>query len=147
MYSLKIDSFCHVMPLNFKKELFSSVQEEIFLQKNVDSQPSLWDMDRRRRIMDRYEGLRQIISIAAPPIEQFVSDRNKSIELARLANDEMAELVHEYPDYFIAAVACLPIHHIDAALEEIDRAVLDLKFRGVLIHTPVNDKPLDLPQF
>ena len=36
---------------------------------------------------------------------------------------------------------------MDAALKEAERAVRDLRLRGVYIHTPVCDKPLDLPEF
>jgi predicted TIM-barrel fold metal-dependent hydrolase len=147
MKGLKIDAFCHVMPAKFKDRLFGAVREKVFLQRNVESQQTLWDMDRRRQIMDRHDGLVQIICLAAPPIEQIVSNKKKAAALARFANDEMAELVYRYPDYFVAAVACLPINHIDTALDEIDRAIRDLKFRGVLMHTPVNDKPLDLAEF
>ena len=91
MYGLKIDAFCHIMPMKFKEMLFGTRSEKVFLQKNVESQRTLWDMDRRREIMDRYEGLVQIISMAAPPIEQIVSNKKKATELAMLANDEMAE--------------------------------------------------------
>ena len=36
---------------------------------------------------------------------------------------------------------------VDAALDEVDRAIKDLKFRGVQIYTPIIDKPLDSPEF
>jgi predicted TIM-barrel fold metal-dependent hydrolase len=80
-------------------------------------------------------------------IPEEIEDLGKSVDLAKLANDEMAELVFKYPDRFPAAVACLPMNNIDAALKELDRAINDLKFRGVQIHTPTNDKPLDSPEF
>jgi len=47
----------------------------------------------------------------------------------------------------VAAVACLPMNDIDAALKEIDRAIVDLRFRGVQIHNPIGDKPMDSPEF
>ena len=100
MKGLKIDAFCHVMPAKFKDRLFSTVREKVFLQRNVESQQTLWDMDRRRQIMDRYDGLLQIICLAAPPIEQIVSNKKKAADLARLANDEMAELVVQIPGLF-----------------------------------------------
>jgi len=59
----------------------------------------------------------------------------------------MAELVLKYPDRFVAAIACLPVNNVDASLREIDRAVNDLKFRGAQLNTPINDKPLDAPEF
>jgi len=67
--------------------------------------------------------------------------------LAKLANDEMAELVLKYPDRFAAAVAALPMIDMEATLKEVDRSINELKFRGVQINTPINDKPLDSPEF
>ena len=69
MYGLKIDAFCHIMPMKFKEMLFGTLSKKVFLQRNVESQLPLWDMDRRRQIMDRYDGLVQVISMAAPPVE------------------------------------------------------------------------------
>ena len=62
-------------------------------------------------------------------------------------NDEMAELVVKYPDRFVAALTSLAMNNMDAALEETDRTIRDLKFRGVYLHTPVDEKPLDNPEF
>jgi aminocarboxymuconate-semialdehyde decarboxylase len=39
------------------------------------------------------------------------------------------------------------MNNMDAALKEVDRAVKDLKFRGVQLYTPTNDKPIDSPEF
>jgi predicted TIM-barrel fold metal-dependent hydrolase len=36
---------------------------------------------------------------------------------------------------------------MDEALKETDRAIKQLGFKGVYIHTPVDEKPLDLPEF
>jgi predicted TIM-barrel fold metal-dependent hydrolase len=96
--------------------------------------------------MDKTEGLMQVLTVSLPPLET-IPDKKKALALARLANDEMAELVLKYPDRFAAAIACLPMNDIDAALIEVDRTIKDLKFRGVQVFTPVNDKPLDSPEF
>ena len=67
--------------------------------------------------MDKHEGLLQVLTLSAPPVENF-ADPRQSVELSRLANDEMAELVAKYPDRFAAAVACLPMNDMKAALDE-----------------------------
>ncbi|MDB9822354.1 amidohydrolase [Deltaproteobacteria bacterium] len=143
-YPLKIDAYSHIVPPKYKELLRRVVPEEV--DSKIDPHPSLYDLEQRFRIMDKYEPLRQVLTLGWPPVEA-VSDTVKAIELARAANDEMAELVDKYPDRFVAAIACLPMNNMDAALEETDRAVNDLKFRGVYTHTPVKDKPLDLPEF
>jgi predicted TIM-barrel fold metal-dependent hydrolase len=96
--------------------------------------------------MDQFEGLMQVLNIAAPPLEN-IEDQQKAKDLARLANDEMAELVLKYRDRFAAALACIPMNNMDIALEELDRAINDLNFKGVQIFTPILNKPLDLPEF
>jgi aminocarboxymuconate-semialdehyde decarboxylase len=39
------------------------------------------------------------------------------------------------------------MNDMDAALQEVDRAIHDLKLRGVQIFTSINNKPLDSPEF
>ena len=78
----------------------------------------------------------QVLVPAGPPTEQVASSK-EALELARIANDEMAKLVSKYPGRFVAAVAILPLNDIEAALAELDRAINELKFRGIFIFTPI----------
>jgi predicted TIM-barrel fold metal-dependent hydrolase len=143
---MKIDVFTHVVPEKYKDTLYEILPPGFPIRKIIDSIPTLSDLEHRFRIMDKFEDLRQVITLGLPPVEE-IADPEKAAELARIANDEMAELVSRYPDRFVAAAACLPMNNMDAALEEVDRAINDLNFRGVQIGTPINDKPLDSPEF
>lgn len=144
---MRIDIFPHILPAKYKDALYKMPSFDAKMQRrgNPIIRP-LYDLDLRFRIMDKYEGLMQVLTLGSPPLEEIV-DSKKSVDLAKLANDEMAELVLKYPDRFATAVACLPMNNIDAALKEADRGINDLKFRGVQIYTPINDKPLDSPEF
>jgi aminocarboxymuconate-semialdehyde decarboxylase len=55
--------------------------------------------------------------------------------------------VYKYPDRFVAAIACLPMNDVDGALAEADRAINELRFRGVEIFTDIGGKPVDSPEF
>lgn len=143
---MKIDIFPHILPIKYKEALYKLAPPGFYIQNVIDSLPTLFDLGHRFRIMDKFEGLMQVLTISAPPVELIVEPQ-KAIDLAKLANDEMAELVLKYPDKFAAAVACLPLNDMDAALQEVDRAINDLKFRGVQIASTINDKPLDSPEF
>ena len=44
-------------------------------------------------------------------------------------------------------MASLPLNDLDAALEEADRVITQLKFRGVQIFSDINGEPLGLPKF
>lgn len=142
---MKIDIFTHILPIKYK-EAFKKVNKSEAFAKMHEIIPTLYDIEARLRIMDNFDELRQVITLSAPPLENF-TDSKLSRELARLANDEMAELTSKYPDRFIAAIAALPMNDMDATLDEVDRAIKKLNFKGVQIFTPVNDKPLDSVEF
>lgn len=146
---MMIDVFTHILPPKYleardKKSIggWASAKGS----KYVKAVPTLFDLDKRFKIMDRYPDLLQVLTIAAPSPETITKPED-TVELAKIANDEMAELVVKYPDRFVAAVACLPLNDIDATLSEIDRAINDLRFRGIQVCTDINGKPLDSPEF
>ena len=143
---MKIDLFPHILPQKYKETLYKIAPADFYIKDVVETLPTLYDLDHRFRIMDKFEGLMQILTLSSPPIEQ-IGDPKKAIDLAKLANDEMAELVLKYPDRFPAAVAALPMIDMEATLKEVDRAINDLKFRGIQLNTPINNKPLDSPEF
>lgn len=144
-YGLKIDIFPHIVPLKFKDAMSKALKKPADVK---DQTPGLWNLDIRFRIMDKYEGYMQVLTLGKTEgMPDDVADAKKALDLARLANDEMAELVQKYPDRFPAAVATLPMNDVDTALKETDRAIKELKMRGIQLLTPMNDKPLDSPEF
>ena len=144
-YGLKIDVFPHIIPVKFLDAFDKASQSPA---SNRNQMPALWDLDLRFRIMDKYPGYMQILTLGmtAGTAEQ-IHDRQKSIDLAKIGNDELAELVLKYPERFPAAVGNLPMNDMDSALQETDRVIKDLKMRGVQIFTPTDDKALDSPEF
>jgi aminocarboxymuconate-semialdehyde decarboxylase len=143
---MKIDVFCHILPKRYKEELYKRAPSRFYSSKYADAVQSLSDLDARFRIMDRYEEYVQVLSMGSPPPENVLSPSDAK-ELCKIGNDEMAELVFKHPDRFVAAVASLPMNDVDASLEEIDRAIKDLRFRGIQIFTDINQKPLDNAEF
>ena len=144
-YSLKIDAYAHISPPKYTEALRQAYPA--FYNQLLGKVPPLFDMDERFRIMDMYEPIVQVLTVGpVPPLEAF-ADPKKSVDLAKMANDEMAELVLKYRDRFVAAIALLPMNNIEAALEETDRAINELGFRGIYVHSNINGKPLDSPEF
>ena len=86
--------------------------------------------------MDKYEPLRQVLTLGRIAVEH-IAGPELAADLARQANDEIAELVAKYPERFVAGLATLALNNVDESLKEADRAIRDLNFRGVYIHTPV----------
>ncbi len=143
---MKIDIFPHIFPPRFYERMLEVAPPGLYMQKRVRGIPVLVDLDERLRIMDRYEGYVQVLTLASPPIEAL-GGPDLTPELARLANDGMAELVARHPDRFPGFVASLPMNNPDAALREIDRAVGQLRATGIQIFSNVNGRPLDEPEF
>src|SRR2546428_11786138 len=142
----KIDVFPHILPRRYFERMLAVAPPGMALQKRMSGIPVLVDVDLRFRIMDRYEGYVQVLTLANPPIE-VVGGPDASPDLARLANDEMAALVERHPERFPAVGASLPMNHPQAPLPEIDRAVDTLGATGVQMFSNVAGRPLDRPEY
>jgi len=143
---MKIDIFPHIFPKPFYERMMQSTTGAGFMQKRVRGIPVLVDLELRFRFMDQFPEYVQVLTLAAPPMEA-IGDPKSSPELARIANDGMAELVAKHPDRFPAFVASLPMNNMDACLQEVDRVITKLGARGVQIFSNVNGRPLDEPEF
>ena len=141
----KLDVFNHIYPRRYVDRMMAVAPALKDIGKRVRGIPMLMDLDERFRVMDRFDDYQQILSIATPPIEIYATGQD-SIDLARLANDGMAELVAKHPDRFPGFIASLPLGDADATLLEIDRAIVELGARGVQIFSNVNGTPLDTPE-
>ena len=138
----KIDIFPHVLPRAYFDRMMAAGPAALHMGKRMAAIPALVDLETRLRIMDRYEGYQQVLTLANPPIETL-GGPEVTPELARIANDGMAEIVGRHPDRFPGFVASLPMNNPDAALLEIDRALDTLGATGVQMYTNVAGRPLD----
>jgi aminocarboxymuconate-semialdehyde decarboxylase len=143
---LKLDIFNHIFPKIFYDKMMKVNPDLVDIGKRVRGIPVLYDLEARFRCMDEFEDYAQILCLASPPLE-IIADPDVTPDLAKVANDGMAEYVAKYPDRFPGFIASMPMNNPDAALEEIDRVIKDLKAVGVQFFTNVKGKPLDLPEF
>ncbi|MBW2066318.1 MAG: amidohydrolase [Deltaproteobacteria bacterium] len=144
-----VDAYTHILPRKYQEGVEKKVKgrdPKLNTARYAKTVPSLLDLDTRFWVMDEFDEYIQVISIASPPIYS-IAPPDVAVELARIANDELAELVHKYPGRFAAGIACLPLTDVDAAVEEAERAIKDLRLRAVEFHADVCGKPLDDPQF
>lgn len=88
--------------------------------------------DGRLRQMDRHGIEMMLLSLNAPAV-QAVGDIRQAVELARRANDFLADQIAARPERF-QGFAALPMQDPDAATEELTRCVRDLGFRGALVN-------------
>ena len=143
---MKIDIFTHIMPQKVHDFLIKRSTMDPIIHEQTRKIRSLWDLDLRFKIMDKFDELVQVLTLGGLSVETAVKPEDTA-ELAMRANDEMAELVYKHPDRFVGAVAALPMNDMDATLKETDRAINNLKFRGVEIFSDINGQPLDSPKF
>lgn len=141
-----LDIYTHLFPARYLDRLSRSGSGLGGIAARMKGTPQIVDLDARFREMDRYGGYTQVLALPHPVIEEVAPPSDRA-DLARLANDEMAEIVRRYPDRFPAWVATVVLTDIDAAIKEADRAIRDLGARGVQIYTNVVGRPLDLPEF
>ena len=87
-----------------------------------------------------------MLSLANPPLE-LLGPPERTAELARLANDGLAEICGRHPRALsgLHRVAADEQHGRHA--EEIDRAVRDLGAKGIQVFTNVAGKPFSAPEF
>jgi len=143
---MKIDIFPHVLPKPYFERMLAVAPANLHMQKRMRGILVLVDLDMRLRIMDRYEGYVQVLTLASPPIE-ILGGPDVTPDLARLANDSMAEIASRLPERFPGFVASLPMNNPEAAVAEIDRAIDHLHATGVQIFSNVNGRALDGPEF
>lgn len=142
---MKIDVFNHVITPKYHQRRLKIAPPQMRLQEMERRLPALFDLDARFRVMDTAgDGYVQIINTANPPVETMGSPED-ALELSRIANDEMAELVSRFPGRFLGAAACLPMSDVQGALDELDRAVRQLGLCGAQIYTDIQGRPLDDP--
>ena len=114
--------------------------------------PRLLDFqDKRLRLMDEAGIEIMIASLNAPAI-QAIHDVARAVEVAREANDVLAQEIARRPDRFVG-VAALPMQDPEQATAELQRCVKELGFRGALVNgfsqvgSPDTALYYDLPQF
>ena len=100
-----------------------------------------WD-DMRRRLLDLHDlrltemdkhGIEYSVLSLHNPAVQGVPDAKKAIQLARKANDLLAETVARSPNRF-GGFAALPMQDPDAAIVELTRCVKELGFKGANVN-------------
>lgn len=85
----------------------------------------------------------QVLSLTTPALHDLGPE---SVNLARRANDAVAEVIARWPDRF-QALATLPVSMPDEAAQELERCVRTLGFKGAMLCGRVGDRNLDHTDF
>jgi aminocarboxymuconate-semialdehyde decarboxylase len=140
-----IDAFNHFFPKRYYDALLQSPAAAKDIGKRVRSIPALSDLDLRLRIVEMFDDYSQVLSHGLPPLERLWGP-DKSPEMAKIANDGLAEIVAKHPKHFVGWSALLPMNAPAAAAEEAARSLAS-GANAIQLATNANGVPLDAPQF
>ena len=141
---IKIDVFSHILTQKYSEKLKSlapDVSETVEFRRQA-----MVDLDVRKEFMERHPGVLQILTMGNVPLERYVSVKD-AIELAKIGNEDMAELVTKKQSMFYGAVGTIPIEDVDASLDIIDYCVKDLGLLGIQLFTTLERESLAEPKY
>jgi aminocarboxymuconate-semialdehyde decarboxylase len=156
---MNIDFHCHYLPQNFP-DLVCDIARRY--QPQVSEGPrgskqiamgshyfaphtvELYDLDEKLLSMDRTDIEVQVLSV--PPYAFFYwADPEVALTMARALNDALSAAVRREAERFVG-LASVPLQAPDAAVTEVERAVMHLGMRGVAIGASVYGRPLSAPE-
>jgi aminocarboxymuconate-semialdehyde decarboxylase len=148
---MRIDAFAHVLPPRYRERVFellrargdrSAAEYEGMMQ--ID--PTLTDLDARFRLMDDLGAdYRQVLVMAHTSAEHEEPDT--AADLARVGNEELAELATAHPDRFAGWVAQVALQDGERALASVRRAIEEQSALGAQVLTSTQGRALDHPDF
>jgi aminocarboxymuconate-semialdehyde decarboxylase len=107
--------------------------------------PEFIDVGAKLAAMDR-KGIDVSVLSPAPPTFTYWAERDVAVDVNRLVNDGIAEMVAVAPDR-LRGMGIVPMQHPDAAVEELERIVKVHGFRAVEIGTGIEGAKLSEPRF
>ena len=137
-----------------------AIEETLEQTRSFAGDSGVWD-DFTREILDlgseRLDHMDKtgiefaLLSLNAPGIQRILK-ADEALNVAKKANEKMAEAVARHPGRY-AALAALPMHDADAASKELTRCVKELGFKGCMVNgfqqvgDEKNVKYFDLPEY
>ncbi len=106
--------------------------------------PGHRDITFREQVLED-EGIdMQVVTLTSPGTH--LSPPVQSVALARIVNDAFAEIMKDNPDRF-TALGTLPLNDPEASVRELERAILELGMRGIMLYSNINGVPLHHEMF
>jgi 5-carboxyvanillate decarboxylase len=107
--------------------------------------PKLLDVEGQRLTeMDDLGIDMHLLSLCYPGVQLF--DADLATELATVANDRLADVVHRHPTRF-AGLASFAPHAPRRAVMEMDRAIRKLRLHGFIVNSHTNNEYLDCQKY
>jgi aminocarboxymuconate-semialdehyde decarboxylase len=156
--SLRVDIHCHFLnkdaaarmaPLNPAQyepqiKFANALTREVNVKQMQDRGPKLSTIELRLKDMDRMGVDIQAVS-PAPQQTYYWAEPGLGLEVSRMINDRLAQIVATWPDRFVG-LGTVPLQNVELAVAELERCVKQLGLRGVEINPNVNGMDLTDPR-
>ena len=155
--SLRVDIHCHYLNRDAAAKLAhlnpsqyepsvkfaSQLTREVNVKQMQDRAPKLSTIEVRIADMDRM-GIDIQAVCPAPQQTYYWADPGLGLEVSRMINDRLAQIVATWPDRFVA-LGTVPLQNVGLAVAELERCVKQLRLRGVEINPNVAGRELTDP--
>ncbi len=154
---MRIDVHTHAQPKEYLDTLIESGRYEIVRDPDghmvvrekgsrfLTITPQMHDPAQRVEEMDETGIDMQIISVTTPQV--YFLEGQPCVDLTKICNDYLAEIVRQYPTRF-RALASVPLTaDSDSAVKEFERCLDELDMVGAIIGANINGRPIDDPAF
>ena len=155
--SLRVDIHCHYLNRDAAAKLAhlnpsqyepsvkfaSQLTREVNIKQMRDRGPKLSTIEVRIADMDRM-GIDIQAVCPAPQQTYYWTDPGLGLEVSRMINDRLAQIVATWPDRFVA-LGTVPLQNVELAVAELERCVKQLGLRGVEINPNVAGRELTDP--
>lgn len=156
--SLRVDIHCHYLNPQVQQKTApldpgqydpsrvyaNAFTREVNVKQVTDRGPKLSTIEVRLKDMDRMGIDIQAVS-PAPNQCAYWAEPDFGLEISRMVNDRLAEIVATWPERFVA-LGTVPLQNADMAVAELERCVKTLGLRGVEINPNVNGMDLTDPR-
>jgi len=155
--SLRVDMHCHFLnrdaaakvahlnPAQYEPQIkfANALTREVNVKQMQDRGEKLATVELRLKDMDRMGIDIQAVS-PAPQQTYYWTEPGLGLELSRMINERLAEIVGRWPDRFVA-LGTVPLQNVELAVSELERCVKQLGLRGVEINPNVAGRELTDP--
>lgn len=139
----KIDVFAHVLLPGFYEKMLA-VEPRLPELFPFIQHPLLTDLEQRRQFWDGKT--QQVLSYVNVNPEDYV-DSDTAAALCREANAELAEVVADQSDMYVAGVAMVPMNHLEAAVQILEEVAESEELVGVQLFTRALGKSIADPAY
>lgn len=151
-----IDFHAHIV---VPEVLESCYQHSLFAQAvagktaggKAEGLPEAWmhamtDMSARFKDMDAMGVDMQVISPSILQQCTYFAEPGEALKMERFGNDRIAEAIGQHPDRLVG-LGSVPMQDVVLACRELERCMRDLKFKGIVISSHINEVEIGDPRF